>query len=54
MLLINTEIDIEYQKKYNQTIMYMVFILNFTCSILCNIDHGSIPGFAEDIKRQFG
>lgn len=30
--------------------MQMVFLLNFLCTLLCNLDHGSLPGFSVEIK----
>ena len=32
--------------------MQMVFMLNFMSALLCNLDHGSLPGFSMEIKEK--
>ena len=50
LTFINDKIDIEFEQTYGTIYIYMEFLLMFFSSLLCNIDHGSVPGFSQVIK----
>lgn len=52
MAYVMDAIDKEYQKTYAVSVMQMVFLLNFLCALMCNLDHGSLPGFSLEIKEK--
>ena len=43
-------IDAEFTKKYPDKQLYWIFMVNFFCSIMVNVDHGSLPGCSEEVK----
>ena len=51
--IIYDKIDRMFLKKYKQRVLYLVFLLNFILSFLCNVDHGSIPGSAREVKLKY-
>ena len=44
--------DEEFSKEYPDSMLYWVFLLNFFCSVLVNVDHGSLPGCTEEVKTK--
>ena len=51
MRYINDQIDNELEITYNRVIVYTEFIVLFFSSLICNLDHGSVPGFSLAIKQ---
>jgi len=47
------KIDEEFSKKFNGNTLYKVLFINFLCSLLINVDHGSLPGCTEEVKYKF-
>lgn len=41
----------EFGKVYSQKVIYIVFFLIFFTNILINVDHGSLPGCSNQIKK---
>ena len=44
--------DEEFSKEYPDEKLYKIFMLNFFCSVMVNVDHGSLPGCSEEVKHK--
>ena len=47
-------VEREFFAKYNSNIIFLVFIVVFLSNIWCNVDHGTLPGGAGQIKQSLG
>jgi len=45
-------VDEEFSKEYPDLYLYRIFLLNFFCSVMVNMDHGSLPGCSEEVKKK--
>ena len=45
-------IDAEFTKNYPDKQLYWIFFVNFFCSVMVNVDHGSLPGCSEEVKKK--
>lgn len=45
--------DADFSKRYPDEILYKVFALIFSASVLVNVDHGSLPGCSPEVMAKF-
>mmetsp|Transcript_17687 Transcript_17687/g.29897 ORF Transcript_17687/g.29897 Transcript_17687/m.29897 type:complete len:442 (+) Transcript_17687:459-1784(+) len=44
-------VEEEFYKHYNEKTIHFIFILVFLSNVFINVDHGSLPGCSNDIKK---
>jgi len=44
-------IEQEFYKNYNVSVIYFIFIMLFLSNVFINVDHGSLPGCSDQIKK---
>jgi hypothetical protein len=45
-------VDARFTEEYPDKALYAVFVLLFLCSLLVNVDHGTLPGCSEAVKAK--